>query len=249
MQLEPQHVPLEIDRDSPVPLYFQLAAGFEAALAGGALRPGDRIENELELASRLGLSRPTVRQAIQELVDKGLLVRKRGVGTQVIATQVSRPVKLSSLFDDLKRAGKNPTTRVLEYRIGRPSPESLSRLGDLGENRVLEIKRLRCADGEPLALMTNYLPERFAVTLDELETTGLYAALAERGVSVRVARQTIGARAAHGEEVEVLGENEGAPLLTMDRTSYDAEGRVIEFGHHLYRASTYSFEMTLVDSE
>ena len=85
-------VPLavELDRSSPVPLYYQLAQAIEAAIRDGELAPGDRFENELALAGRLSLSRPTTRRAIQELVDKGLLVRKRGVGTQVHYIPVHR---------------------------------------------------------------------------------------------------------------------------------------------------------------
>ena len=75
---------VELDRSSPVPLYFQLAQAIEAAILDGELEPGDRFENELALAKRLNLSRPTTRRAIQEMVDKGMLVRKRGVGTQVV---------------------------------------------------------------------------------------------------------------------------------------------------------------------
>ena len=92
---------VELDRSSPVPLYYQLAQAIEAAIRDGELSPGDRFENELALAKRLTLSRPTTRRAIQELVDKGLLVRKRGVGTQVVQNPVHRRVELTSLFDDL----------------------------------------------------------------------------------------------------------------------------------------------------
>jgi len=81
-------VAVELDRSSPVPLYYQLAQAIEAAIRDGELSPGDRFENELALAKRLTLSRPTTRRAIQELVDKGLLVRKRGVGTQVVQNPV-----------------------------------------------------------------------------------------------------------------------------------------------------------------
>ena len=109
---------VELDRSSPVPLYFQLAQAIEGAILGGELAPGDRFENELALAKRLNLSRPTTRRAIQELVDKGLLVRKRGVGTQVVQSPVHRPVELTSLFDDLARAGQAPTTKLLEFTVG-----------------------------------------------------------------------------------------------------------------------------------
>ena len=90
-----------LDRASPVPLYHQLAMALEAAIHDGRLRPGDRLENELAMTSRLGLARPTARQAIGELVRKGLLVRKRGVGTQVVGAPVRRDMRLSSLHDDL----------------------------------------------------------------------------------------------------------------------------------------------------
>src|SRR5882724_4894332 len=98
-------VELRVDRSSPVPLYYQIAQQLEEAVRSGSLAPGERLENEVDLADRFGLSRPTVRQAIQELVRKGMLVRKRGVGTQVVqghnGSDITRPVALSSLYDDL----------------------------------------------------------------------------------------------------------------------------------------------------
>ena len=114
---------VELDRSSPVPLYYQLAQAIEAAIRDGHLVPGDRFENELDLAKRLTLSRPTTRRAIQEIVDKGLLVRKRGVGTQVVQNPVHRRVELTSLFDDLARAGQEPTTELLDYQIGKADDE------------------------------------------------------------------------------------------------------------------------------
>src|SRR5688572_5005224 len=107
-----------LERNSPVPLYYQLAQYIEQAIIAGDLAPGDRIENELSLTTRLGLSRPTARQAIQELVNKGLLVRKRGVGTQVVRSQFRRDERLSSLNEDLANAGKSPSTHLLSYAVG-----------------------------------------------------------------------------------------------------------------------------------
>ena len=160
---------VELDRGSPVPLYFQLAQAIEAAILGGQLAPGDRFENELALAKRLNLSRPTTRRAIQELVDKGLLVRKRGVGTQVVQSPVHRPVELTSLFDDLARAGQAPSTKLLDYHVGIPTAEVAREL-NLGEDvEVVTIRRLRSTNGEPLALMTNHLPSAIAPDPEELE--------------------------------------------------------------------------------
>ena len=108
---------VDLDRSSPVPLYFQVAQQIERAISEGDLAPGDRLDNEISLAEQFGLSRPTMRRAIQELVDKGLLVRKRGVGTQVVHGQVTRPVELTSLFDDLTHHHQTPTTQVLINEI------------------------------------------------------------------------------------------------------------------------------------
>lgn len=240
-------IAVDIDRSSPVPLYHQLAQAIEAAIRDGELAPGDRFENELALASRLSLSRPTTRRAIQELVDKGLLVRKRGVGTQVVQNPVHRRVELTSLFDDLARAGQQPTTDLLDYRRITVDEEIAVELNLKVDSEVVTIQRLRCANGEPLAVMTNYLPAEMAPGPDELEASGLYQALRARGIHIRLARQRIGAKPATKPEAKLLGEKPGAPLLTMSRTAFDDSGRAVEFGSHCYRASRYYFETTLVD--
>src|ERR1700754_5105784 len=105
-------VAVEIDRSSPVPLYHQLAEQLTAAITDGTLQPGDPFENEIAVAERLQLSRPTGRRAIQELVDQGLLDPRRGLGTTVANRKVHRKVALSSLYDDLHRDGRKPRTEV-----------------------------------------------------------------------------------------------------------------------------------------
>jgi DNA-binding GntR family transcriptional regulator len=236
----------DIDRSSPTPLYFQLARAIEGAITDGALPAGSRLDNELLLAQRYGLSRPTVRRAVQELVDKGLLVRKRGVGTQVIQPHVSRSVELTSLYEDLARSGASPTTAVLSLeRV--PAPVDVAGELDLAEGEELVVvRRLRSSGGEPLALMTNYLPGRFTPTVEDLTERGLYQYLRAAGVHLRVAHQRIGARMAHAEEARLLGEPPRSAVLTMQRTAFDDVGQPIEFGRHIYRASRYDFETTLV---
>lgn len=238
---------VELDRSSPVPLYYQLAQAIEASIRDGHLVPGDRFENELDLAKRLTLSRPTTRRAIQEIVDKGLLVRKRGVGTQVVQNPVHRRVELTSLFDDLARAGQEPTTELLDYQIGRAGEEVATQLNLASDHEVVTIRRLRSANGEPLAVMINYLPIELAPDAGDLERIGLYQALRARGVHIRLARQRIGARPATRAEARLLTEKAGTPLLAMNRTAFDDSGKAVEYGDHCYRASRYFFETTLVD--
>ena len=239
---------IDIDRSSPVPLYFQVAQQIEDAISSGRLVPGDRLDNEISLADRFGLSRPTMRRAIQQLVGKGLLVRKRGVGTQVVHGQVTRAVELTSLFDDLSRGHQEPRTTVLVNELV-PAPDDVAAKLDIASGTtVLHLRRLRLAGGEPLAVMANWLPEDLAeVGRADLATRGMYQVMRSRGVHMRVARQLIGARLATAEESRLLGEPRTTPVLTMERTTHDDSGRAVEWGRHAYRASHYTFEVTLVD--
>jgi DNA-binding GntR family transcriptional regulator len=236
-----------IDRSSPVPLYFQLSQQLEAAIEQGKLLPGTLLGNEIELAGRLGLSRPTVRQAIQALVDKGLLVRRRGVGTQVVHSQVKRPLELSSLYDDLEAAGQRPATIVLRNAIEPASAEVAAALGVAEGSDVQLVERLRYAHGEPMARLRNHLPAGlFDCDTERLEATGLYRMMRAAGITLHSARQSVGARAATAMEAELLTEVTGAPVLTMERTTFDDTGRAVEFGSHIYRASRYAFEFQLL---
>ncbi|REE95114.1 GntR family transcriptional regulator [Thermomonospora umbrina] len=239
---------VRVDRNSPVPLYFQVSQQLEAAIRDGTLPPGSRLANEVALAERWGLSRPTVRQAIAHLVDMGLLVRKRGVGTQVVQPQVRRPIELTSLYDDLAAAGQEPRTEVLECtRV--PADEDVARELALQPGAdVLRLRRLRLTGDEPLALMTNHLPAGLLeLTPEALADNGLYATLRAAGINLRIAHQTIGARPATSAEARFLDEHRGTPLLTMTRTAFDDKGSAVEYGSHVYRATRYSFTLTLVE--
>ncbi|MEV6108486.1 GntR family transcriptional regulator [Streptomyces sp. NPDC051940] len=238
---------LGVDRTSPVPLYHQLSQQLEEAIEQGALLPGALLGNEIDLAARLGLSRPTVRQAIQALVDKGLLVRRRGVGTQVVQSKVRRSLELSSLYDDLDAAGQSPSTRVLSVdRV--PADAAVAAALSVPEGtEVLRLERLRSTNGEPLAVMCNYLPDvGLALSAPALERTGLYRLMRSAGTTLHSAHQTIGARSATAAEAALLDEAPGAPLLTMRRIAYDTTGRTVEYASHYYRASRYSFELQLL---
>ncbi|CAM5359763.1 transcriptional regulator [Streptomyces abikoensis] len=197
------HPPLQfsLDRSSPVPLYYQLSQQLEAAIEQGGLAPGSLLGNEIDLAARLGLSRPTVRQAIQSLVDKGLLIRRRGVGTQVLHSQVRRPLELSSLYDDLEAAGQQPATRVLRHETEPATARVAAALGVPEGSEVLFVERLRLAHGEPMAHLRNHLPVGLLDAGPErFEETGLYRLVRAAGITLHSARQTVGARAATAEE-------------------------------------------------
>jgi DNA-binding GntR family transcriptional regulator len=244
--MEPLDRLIAIDRTSPVPLYFQVARRLQDLIESGELAPGTRLDNEIALADQLGLSRPTVRQAMQHLVDKGLLARKRGVGTQVVHNRVRRQVELTSLYDDLERAGRRPRTDVLSCQlVPAPSEVAAALAVEVGAE-VLAVRRLRYAGDEPLAIMQNHLRSDSGVTAAGLAERGLYRLLRAAGTDIRLADQAIGARKATAAEAVLLHEPRGATLLTLQRTAYDSASRPVEYAYHLYRASLYSFEMTVM---
>jgi DNA-binding GntR family transcriptional regulator len=147
-----------VDRASPVPMYYQVAQQLEYAIESGELPPGSRLDGELAFADQLGVSRPTLRRAIEYLVDRGYLVRRRAVGTQVVHPKVRRPMALSSLYEDLATSRKNPRTKVLSIARVQASDAAAHALGLEDGAEVLAMERLRYADGQPLAVMRNWLP-------------------------------------------------------------------------------------------
>jgi GntR family transcriptional regulator len=238
---------IAVDRTSPVPLYYQVAQQFEQLIESGQLPPGTKLNNEILLADQLGLSRPTLRRAIEYLVDRGYLVRKRGVGTQVVHPKMRRPVELTSLYDDLTMSGKNPRTTVISLRT-LPATDAVAHALSIDEGSpVIALERLRYADDEPLAIMRNWIPPGLVeLTPELLERAGLYQIMRAAGLRLHLASQTIGARKATAAEARLVHATRGEPVLTMQRRTYDESGRSLEFADHLYRASRYSFEIVLV---
>jgi DNA-binding GntR family transcriptional regulator len=237
-----------LDRNSPVPLYFQIAESLKRAITEGKLRPGERLDNELELTQQLGVSRPTVRQAVQRLVDEGLVVRRRGLGTVVVTPRILRSVALTSLYDDLAATGRHPETTVLSATEVTADDHVAAVLALPIGAKVLMVERLRLADGSPLALMHNFLPAGLlhGDPIGALAKSGLYELLRGQGVHLQEGEQVIGARKASAHEAKLLDAPRGATVLTMTRTTFDQAGKPVEHGVHAYLAERYSFRMTLV---
>lgn len=246
LEREAKQIPVTVDRDSPVPLYHQLAEQLARAITDGVLKPGDAFEKEMSLADRLAMSRPTVRRSIGELVTRGLLVRRRGVGTTVAHAAVHRRNELTSLYDDLAADGRAPATRVLRFGLAECNRRAAEALELDPRAPLVYLERLRLMDGAPMAVLRNWLPPAFGdLSAGELESSGLYQLLRRRGVVPEVAHQTVGGRPALPEERALLGLGRLDPVLTMSRRVYDGAGKPVEFGDHSYRADRYSFDITV----
>lgn len=237
---------VRLDRGSPVPLYFQLALQLEQAIEDGRLAEATQWANEMTIADQLRLSRPTVRQAMQHLVDRGLIVRRRGIGTRVVASHVRRRVQLSSLYADLDRAGQRPSTAVLSLRQVDGPSDVRAALAVAQDEQIWEVVRIRSANDRPIAHLTNYLiATGLELTAGQLQSGSLYGVMAKAGLDIHSGVQTIGARNASAEEAKLLAAKRGEAMLTVERTVFDDSGRALELGRHLYVANRYAFTMNL----
>lgn len=249
---EAEILPVVLERDSPVPLYHQLAEQLIAGIDSGRIQPGEPFENELAMASRLALSRPTVRRAIGELVGRGLLVRRRGVGTVVANRMVHRRAELTSLHDDLSAAQLRPRTELLAFEACVQHPQAAQELGIAEDTEFVTFSRLRFAAGQPLAVMHNWLPLGLpgvqTLTAEQLAADGLYALLRALGIRASVARQGFGARTATATERRLLDIGGRDPVLTMTRRAYAADGRAVEYGTHCYRSDQYAVDVVVYDN-
>jgi len=235
-----------LDPASPLPLYVQIAERIEKSIVEGIVPVQSWLENEETIALRLGASRATTRRALEKLVDRGLLERRQGKGTQVISGTVSNPTGMSSLYDELWAQGRAPTTTVLDRGPVAADHAVAEALGVTEGTAVLRIHRLRWADGAPLAVLTNWLPLPDREFSDsDLTGHGLHQLMRRGGVIFRTAHQRIGARRGRSDECDLLLLPRDSSVLTMTRTVSDSHGRLVDFGEHCYRPDSYAFDMTL----
>jgi GntR family transcriptional regulator len=233
--------------DDRGPLYRQLTRRIAAAIEAGELGPGESLPPEREMAALTGLSRVTVRKAVQALVQSGQLVQRRGSGT-FVAPRVERVEQalslLTSFSEDMARRGKTVRSVWLARAVHAPSPEEMMALGLTAHDRVARLERVRLADDVPLAierasLSTAILPDPLAVE------ASLYAVLAERGLRPVRAIQRISAANLGPRDAELLEVPVGAAGLRIERISYLRSGRVVEFVRSLYRGDAYDFAAEL----
>ncbi len=225
------------------PRYQQLYRRLETTISSGALAPGTSLPPEREIAEMTGLSRVTVRKAIQPLVEAGLVTQRRGSGT-VVALRVPKVEQslsiLTSFSEDMSRRGLNASSQLLERGIFDPSPEEMVALGLSSGVQVARITRLRLAGGKPMAIERASLPTDILPD-PALISESLYDALARDGNRPTRALQRISAINLQTRDVELLNIPKGSAGLNIERTSYIKGGRVVEFTRSVYRGDAYDF--------
>ena len=225
---------------SHVPLYRKLSSSLHAAIQSGALRAGDGIPPERDLALALGVSRITVRRAIGDLARQGLLFARQGSGTVVAKRMEQALSDLGSFSDDIRRRGLVPGSRWISRLLATPSPEEASALQLGAADQVIRVERVRTANGAPIAV------ERAALNAQLLNGDiefgdSLYAALRRCGVVPQRALQRLRAEVARGTDARLLDLADGEPVLSTERRSFSADGRPIEFTRAVYRGDRYDY--------
>lgn len=239
--------PSGFDESGGGPLYLQLHRRLAEAIATGRLKPGDSLPPEREMAALTGLSRVTVRKGVEMLVASGQLVQKRGSGT-FVAPKVERLEQalslLTSFTEDMARRGKVVESLWLARGLHNPSPEEVMALGLAADERVARLERVRQSDGVPLAIERASLSETILPDPQKVDSS-LYAVLQARGLRPVRAVQRITAANLNPRDAELLLVPTGAAGLKIERVSYLASGRVVEFTRSLYRGDAYDFAVEL----
>ncbi|GLX98474.1 MULTISPECIES: GntR family transcriptional regulator [Herbidospora] len=236
-----------IDPDSPVPKYFQLREIILDLIESNELPIGAAIPSERELCQRFGLSRMTVRQAVDHLVSEGRLHRVPGKGTFVARPKIELALQLTSFSDDMRARGLEPGSRDLDRRVVRASAHLARELGIAPGDEVHFIERLRTADGEPLAIERAHIPLALAPDLESYDLSGrsLYALLESRyGLILDAGELTIDGGIADPSDADLLKLPRGGAVLLLSRRSY-AGGVCAELGVSTYRADRYQLRTLL----
>ena len=226
------------------PLYRQLGRALKTAIDESVLKRGAVIPSERDLSAGLGLSRVTVRKAIDNLVSDGLLDRRQGAKTVVSSRLEKSLATMTSFSEDMRSRGLEPGCVWISREISRPSPAEMMALGIPGHEKVVRLRRLRTADTMPIAIETATLPARF-VPDPEAIGASLYEYLAAHGAMPVRAMQRMQAKPATEEERRLLVTPEGTSLLTMERRCFLADDQIVEFTQTKYRGDVYDFVIEL----
>jgi GntR family transcriptional regulator len=240
-----------IDRSSGIPYYVQVRQALQEHLETGTWKPGEQLPSEPELCRLFGVSRPVIRQALNELTQRGLVTRAKGKGTFAAPPKITEALvqKLTGFYQDMVEQGYTPTARVLRQEAIPAGRQVAERLQIPAGAPVVVIERLRFVQDEPIQLVTTYIPRDACPALLEVDLTrrSLYAFLeAECGIMIVRGRRTVEAVAANEYEAEMLQVKKGAPLILLDSVSYLSDGTPIEYYHALHRGDRTRFEVELV---
>jgi GntR family transcriptional regulator len=233
--------------DAYVPRYREIEHAIRQRLA--RLKPGAELPSDAQLCEEFGVSRMTARHAMNRLAQEGLVFRVRGRGTFVGEPPTHRRANsLLSFSNEMRRQGRVPSSRVLGRALRAPTREEASRLQLKDTEKVLWLRRIRLADGHPIAVESTRLNRRTAsaVLAADLQKESLHAVLVRAGCLPTRGRATITAEPAAADDARWLQMRKGDPMLVERRTILDQQGRPLEFTESRYPADRYALDVDFV---
>ena len=235
-----------IDKSSPIPVYYQLKEDILKKIREGVWKVGQCIDSERELSENYGVSRMTIRQALGELVQEGILVREKGKGTFVCEPKVKQK-DMMSVSEIIKRTGRTLETKVIEFNK-IPTPEDLTDTFSFEE--VYKINRNRIVDGECIANEVVYIPSDYCGFINEEKLKGsLYKILEEFGYSVEYSESSIKAVIMDETNKKIFGVDEQVPLLQIIGKTINSDGKVLFVEEATYRSDKYILEVNILRRE
>lgn len=230
----------QLNRRVPIPLYYQLKEMIKEQIEDGSFKPGDLLPSERELSERYGISRPTVRQAIKDLVYEGFLVREKGRGTFVSKPKLDYGFiqRFVTFYDDMAQHGLKVKTRVLRQEL-REAGKRVARFLNLEpQDQIIFLERLRFVEDQPVVRVRNHIPYRLCPGLlqEDLTDRSLYRLMAEK-YGLTPHRAEIGLEAVIADEIDAsfLGVEVGAPILLMENITFTENGMVMDFFQSRFR--------------
>lgn len=235
-----------LQSDSVIPLYHQLKERLKHSIDNGFWKPGDQIPSENQLMSEYNVSRNTAKKAIEELVQDGLLYRIQGKGTFVTKPKLVQSLMgLYSFSKVFKEKGMEPKDIILEVREIRPSQEIMEELQLTKDEKVIEMRRLRCVDDEPVILESSFFSKEVVSDMNVLQRVGqtsLYDLLEQEfNVFVTKAKEAFEPVLIRQDESKYLQTEVGKPALLLERTAYGANGHPVEFCRSIIRGDRCRF--------
>ncbi|HET7572741.1 MAG TPA: GntR family transcriptional regulator [Gaiellaceae bacterium] len=211
---------------------------------------GAAIPSERQLSADLGVSRLTLRAALDELAREGYLVRRRGSGTYVQQPKISQELTMTSFSEDMRRRGMAPGSRTLSLSTQLAGPRLGRFLHVSPGEEIIVVKRLRLADGVSMAIETLHVPSGVVPGVKPSDLEGSFYDLlrARYGVEIASATQTIEPTVTNEDESQALGVPLHSPAFLFERTSRDGAGRTLEFVHSIYRGDRYRIVTELAPS-
>ena len=230
--------------DSFMPLYFQLKEILRDKIDNQELQEGDMIPSEKEIQQIYGVSRATVRKAIQLLVNESFLDKKRGKGTFVKLRKIEEELPVLKSFTE-EMTGRDASKKIISAAYMKAPPTIRAYMNLAPDESVFSLNRLMVVDGKPLGILHSYIPAKYKLSLEEDYTKSLYRILEKKGIRLRNAEQTIEVSMSTPEETRLMGLKASVPTLVIKRVAYSINGEIVEYVKGVYHGDLYRYNCRL----